>query len=594
MSEETAATPEITIEGNAASQVTEALPQALDVTKKAVEKKLPNKPQSRKQTSDQNKKFFEIGTLTLNLTNVGPNWSEIVWDPYTAGGKGAAFNLPFRRMLNFSGSRDKKGYSTTIAVTFIVSCPPQVSGYIEIVDSFLQTNRVFFDLTTRGEITSVPMALTLLPASGYPLQARHYLQPQQKVSQAKIGFRYRISNMNRTADIADIKMTYTANLGETTFDRPVKPRPRGTASTQAIMQELMEMISLNQHSDVEHIVDELADQVDHGEMYDVDGDFDEENIHSTYLVPIYDELTNVGDTIVIPLDLTVKLDTSSNSDESTLTQPWERYAHGFCSRNGDYGPVAGKYVINVRVGTQTAGQIEHIALPGDEMGEIFATRILGLSSILDFAGSALSGIGGPLIGGFLNTATNAVGNLLGMGSADNQPTQQAQPYQITGDIPVSRYPAFIKPIAENFAEDPVFGGLLMKLTNFFDAATSRAVTQLPVQVFAKMDGMRFDRLVTNRTITPRSTIAEGLRLPLSEVPDLVLRMGQLPDIYTFGTDSNILYTKLLKCCSKKLANRTIMSTSIGFDEFQATEVSETECRDVATIRSFKKLQFKHL
>lgn len=585
---------EISVEGNPEQQVTEVMPVALDTNKVTKEAKLPGKPKTSKQTRDQNKKFFEIGGLTLSLVNVTSNWTTVTWDPFASTGEGAAFNLPFKRHLNYSGERMTKGYSVTIPVTLLVATPPQVSGTLEIVDSLLQTGRYFYDFTTRGEVVTVPVVLTLQSAQGYPIQARHYLQPQQRCSQSKIGFRYRICNMNRTAEIADVKVTYIANLGKTVFDRPVKPRPRRTNPTyENLIKELSEEIAEVQlmNDDIDYIVGEMADEVDHGEMEEVDGDYDESNEHDTFMVPIFDDLVDIGSDIVIPMNIPIMQDISNTSDESTITQPWDRYAHGFCTKYGNYGPIAGQYVINIRLPTTIAGQVQHICLPGDEMPEIFSNRFLGLSPILDLAGSVLSSIGGPLVGGFLNTAVNAVGGLLGMGNQpDQQPAAQAQPYQITGEIPVSRFPAFIKPIAENFAEEPIFGGLLMKLVNFLDSTGTRALPRVPVQVFAKMDGMRFDRLLTNRTITPRATMANQLYLPLVDVPELIRRLGNDANIATVSSNSNIMLTKLLKCCQMKLAKKTLFSKSIGFDEFQAMQVSVDECRTVVAARSYRKLR----
>lgn len=570
---------EITIEGD--QKVVSPVEVPLTPKNSNTEQKTKGKPIVPKQGKDTSRIFYEVHRFTASLTDVGV-WKEVTIDPYNKTAKGGAFNLPFRRNLWHAGSSSRNGYSTTVTITLMVTCPPMVSGYIEVVDSLLPTNRYIFSLTARGEVPLVPLALQL--TGTYPIVPRHFVQPQQQCKQSKVAFRYRISSMNRSAEIASVKVVVMAMTGNTTFNRPIKPKPRNSSIfnilTEDMNKELQELRLCN-GGDPSTLMDPIGDESDEGELNveDISELYDEDIHQDTWKVPIYDEYVAPEDEIVIPLNLPVLEDVTNPGIESTISQPFERFAHAHPTKKGDWGPIVGKYVINVRLPAHISGQIAHVCLPGDEM-ESITLRAFGIGNILNFATSAISAIGGAGIGGFLNTAANIIKPILGIGdSASEVSNNQANPTQITGDIPISRYINLIKPIIENYVEDPVFGALLFKLINIIDSAGTRAASPIPVQVFAQLDGLQFDRYVTERTVSPTSTFSNMLALPMNQVPSLIEELGTYPEIAKSDSNASILYTKLMKITKDRIfiartrANRSIKDKQITFKEIEDCEVT---------------------
>lgn len=592
---------EITIEGAPEAQVTEVLPLAIEKHQPALDPKIKGKPKTKGQTKDQNAIFFNVSTFTISLVDIG-TWKRFSFNPYTYTSKGTAFNLPFKRNLWTSGQKGNKNYMTTLSFTIMITCPPQVSGYIEIQDSTKPTNRYVFDLTARMEFTVIPSVIAGDSLSGVPRRPRDVLQPSMLTSNSMVAFRWRISALNRTGDIQEVMAKVMVNAGNSQFIKPIKPKNRGPSVTQVLLNELTEeVIALKLHGNnedfdpvpVDFLMDEMGDEGEFGELIEVDEEHDEDIHQDTYKIPVFDQEVDIGVPIVIPLDLSVIEDVTNEGEESTISQKFERFMNAHPTRKGDYGPVVGRYIINIRLPTTIAGQIEHICLPGEDLPEV-AVLAFGLSNILNFAGSALSSIGGPVIGGFLNTAMNAVGGLLGMGNTpEEQPPAQAQPYQITGDIPISRYPALIKAQAQNYLDDPVFGSLICRLTNFIDGMGAKALMKVPMQVFAEMDGVRFDRMVTNRTITPLTTIQNVVQFGYNDTLEVVKRIGECRDVFVINSRANIYLIKILFLLQRDiLAKKT--DSNIILKGFTLKEIEEVEynlefARHINTTKRIKPL-----
>jgi len=251
-----------------------------------------------------------------------------------------------------------------------------------------------------------------------------------------------------------------------------------------------------------------------------------------------------GIPISISIDMPMLADIYGGTGDSTIQEQFARYVQVSPKAPGQYGPSIGQYRVDVRVDTGVSGQIAHLALPGDMIVEA-ASLALGLSSILEFAGSAISSFGGPLLNAALDTATSMlpgplkpmggmVGNLIsgvansvlgpktvpthGLG---NLPTSV---HQIMGDLPIGRFLSLLKPVVVNEDAEPALPYLLVQLLKVFGSSltATNAVPAIPITIWVR-NSVRFERETFDRTVTYDRPVASsrGILLDVDQAGELI-------------------------------------------------------------------------
>lgn len=288
-----------------------------------------------------------------------------------------------------------------------------------------------------------------------------------------------------------------------------------------------------------------------GDVGQINHLYEDEDIDHTrgYMLPIARVELTENETLAVPLDFTTAPDADNGDSTTFATEVCERYAHILPCTPGTLGPSYGKYVVHTRVPTNWSGEIQHVSIPGD-MGDQVAARIFDLLPILDIATSALSSIGGPILGGFLNTGRELISNLFG--GTPSQPPQDlpaiqnsANPVEISGDIPAPRWQQFLKVVAENLLEDPQTATLLLKLVNVFTGATTRAPAVLPATVFLRLNGAEFDRQVINRQVTPLGQMSNRVYFAADTIPGIMRLFGLDRRTLEIGTRQNFYFNKFI-------------------------------------------------
>lgn len=522
----------------------------------------PGKAQTRKnQTGALNARFWPVTRITVG-ESASLTWQTITINPYTLSTRGESFNLPWRRNL-WTGGSNSMGYLTTIIVQVITSRPPQVSGMIEFKDS------------TRGPSTRYHVELggriefpVMIGVIANPVRPRHWNTPVVRTNESTVTIRYRLIAFNRTSDIADVTVNVNARPGHSTFHTPIKPKPRATSAFAQLAEDL-EVLRF-ESDDNDYIAPPAGDEPEQGDVDDYD---QEDNIdQDDYWIRAWEGSLIPGVPVAIPLNFSVIEDVSTFSDESTINQKFARFGH-ILPRDGDLGPHLGDYVIHTRLPTGVAASLAHVCLPDDVTDEV-ATRIFGLSGILDVATSALSALGGPLISGVVNTVPNlisgVVGNLLGGKPADTQQSESSEPAAVGGKIPIARFLQFLKPVAENLIEDPSFATLLLGITDLLSSDSTRAVTAIPVAVMVKMRS-NVERNLYNRTITPLSSIENRVVIPQDRFSYIVEEFGYVDATFRENTRQNISFKKFMGSIVNRRRQRCVY-----LDEVMSYELTETE------------------
>jgi len=559
--------------------------------------KSASKPKSKtsagkNQTGALNSLWIDWTTVTFNATRVGV-WQDLTFDPYNFSNKGEAFNLPYRRNIWTSGGR-KKGYVTTTAIKWPAPRPPQLSGVVEIQDSRNKSSRTIMMYGETKEFEITPRNFAIVP----PNPVRYVNNPWLRTNEASADFRYRLLAHNRTADIADLNTKLAVRPGGAVFQGPTKPRARTTLLNLEWMVELLEIeldvISLHmevddtpyqdEHDDQHYIAPLAGDQGEMGETNETSGE-EEFLDQSEFGLEIFRGAIPVGEPIVIPINLSVISDATGDGTNNTITQLFERYAHIQPKMCGPLGPMIGKYVVKVRLPTTIAGDIEHVYLPDDVNDEVVAT-IFGLSEILSLATSAIQGVGGPLLSGALQLGRNIVGpvlkNLLG-GVGENNKTDTANNLALGGDISLSRFMNFLKPVVQNEVINPTFGSLLLKARDFIDQLQGREITTIPISVFLRMDNFEVERTVWNRTVTPLDTIVPGIRIQKDRIPYLLQQFNSNRNTLISGTRQNTYFKKIVAVFRDK--NLTTLQ-SISLAEIEEKDVmSDEELHTILQTRS---------
>lgn len=535
---------------------------------------LPKKAKGKNSTGALNVKWIQFNNFTVSSSSTA--WTTVTINPYTLTNKGESFNLPWKRNVWHSGSKHI-GYLTSCVVQMICTRPPMCSGVVEVQDSLNNSSSTFIDLSDKVEFPVIPAVFSSVAV----VRPRHYLTPWIRTNEAQISFRYRMAAWNRTADIADIKVSIQVRPGYSVFQTPVKPRRRAPSVFAYVAQEYEETLSIDElfrHSDEEdHLAPVAGDCQEFGEIDNDEGQ-DDDIDQDDFTIEIWKGILPVGTNVAIPLNLSVSQDVTSGEVETTINQKFERFAHITPQKGGSLGPVIGEYMVHTRLPTTVAGSIAHVAVPDDLSDEV-ALRIFGLSSIMNIAGSALTSIGGPLLGGFLNTAANLVGGALGLGGqpVDQTSAPTANPATISGEIPIARFVQMLKPIAQNLLQDPTFSTLLLQARDFVDG-TGRAVTEIPVSVFARMNHVNVERSLFTRETVPLDNVIASVYVPKDRVPYILEEFGNNSATMVAGTFQNTCFTKFVKHLNLKKDS----TTCINITEVMSQEITDV---DVANIQA---------
>jgi len=246
----------------------------------------------------------------------------------------------------------------------------------------------------------------------------------------------------------------------------------------------------------------------------------------------------------------------------------------------------GKYIVKVRLPTSVAGDIEHVYLPDDVSDEIVAA-IFGLSQILSLATSAIQGVGGPLLSGALQMGRNilgpVLGNLLGGIGDKKNTTDTANNLALGGDLSLSRFMNFLKPVVQNELLNPTFGSLLLKARDFIDQLQGRAITQVPISVFLRLDEFEVERSVWNRTVTPLDTMVSEVRIQKDRIPYLIQLFNSDRNTLISGTRQNKYFKKLIAVLREKNLSELQSISLVEIEQME--ELSDEELDSILTTRS---------
>lgn len=527
----------------------------------------PGKATTKKNaTGATNARFWPVTRITVG-GEATTTWSTISINPYTFTARGESFNLAWKRNL-WQGGNNSMGYLTSLQLQAVISRPPQVSGMIEFKDSQRgASTRYHVEFGGRLDFP------TMTEVIAFPVRPRHWNTPVVRTNEANVVIRYRAIAFNRTADIADVNVSINARPGTATFHTPIKPKPRATGAFEGLARELdvvYEQSDTPMESE-DYIAPEAGDELEEGaiDTYHQEDDVDQDD----YWIRVYEGNITPNEVTAVPLNLSVLRDISTISDESTISQKFERFAHIMPEDSGgELGPTIGDYVIHTRLPTGVAASLAHVCVP-DDISDEAALRVLGIASILDLATSALASVGGPLISGIVQTVPNLLGGLtgglLGGKPADNSSTDTASPSTIGGKIPIARFLQFLKPVAENLTADPSFGTLLLSIFDLLSNDSSRVITSIPISVLVRMRG-RTERSVFDRSITPMSSIPNRLIIPRDRWAYIVEEFGQTKLTNQVGTRQNLNFKKFMGCVVNCKVNHLYL------DDITAYELTETE------------------
>nr|AHX00966.1 ORF5 protein [Spodoptera exigua virus AKJ-2014] len=633
---------------------TDTVPLVPELNKPAPASKKPDShagKTKKNQIGALNQRFQHFNKFTVGGTPT-LTWTNINIDPYNITGKGEAFNLPFRRNVWTSGSMSM-GYLTSLQVQVHVARPPQVSGTIQFRDGNNPLATAYnVDFGGRIDFPLVPNVMNI------PIRPRHYNSPWFRTDEAACTLSYRLIAFNRTADIADVTVDVYIRPGASVFNTPIKPKPRAVSALSGFAQayhdyEEAEYVKVyGGVAEIEHhgmpeefsdrgrklhfdnwcaenqdihqgdedlaeaeftpIWDKMCDELDGSDDHVAppavdspeegminyiehqDDDIDQDD----YTIRVWEGELTIGQPLAIPLNLSVLRDVSTISDETTIGQKFERFAHIMPATGGNLGPEIGTYTIHTRLPTNVAASIAHVCVPDDLTDEV-AARIFGLAKVLDIAGSAIGSIGGPLIAGAVQTAPKLIKTVLPgpLGSLASKvvggvangllggkppapqdpPGESSTPAAIGGKIPIARFLEFLKPVATNLVADPSFSNLLVELIDSFGDLAARATPTIPISVYVRMTGAT-DRSVFNRSVVPRDNVANLTWVPRDRVSYLFDMFGNNPNTFVEGTHQNRCFKQLMTV----VRQRTNVP-SINMQEVLATEVPEDLSRQIQSL-----------
>lgn len=526
---------------------------------------IENKKTTKNQVNAPNRRWYPWKEITFGVGDVNKEVT-LEFDPYTFSQKGEGFNLAWKRQKFMSGSRNGTGYVRGVETRWVFSRPAQISGVLELTDS---TNISSRKLQSFSEIAFMPMVPVRHNSDAPPLNVRDFTSTWIKTDQSLFRMKYKLVAFNRVAEIADIKVKVYVRPGSVAFNGVTKPAPRQPSVLESLGKFLQEDYPVVFNMDdrgsedwddtVYNVTHEMSkiklqnrfeENMNHMAPVAIEGCEEGEIDHSVFQEDDLDQddfpvelvrgILTEDETIGIKIDPFVATDLATIGVENTVNQPFERFMHIIPQGEGAWGPTIGEYTVHTRLPTNLAAAIEHVCLPDDVIEES-ALRIFGIGSILGMAGSALSSIGGPLLGGLVNTVPKLIGDVLGLGGDPEKQQPSKEPVSLSGEVPIPRWLQMLKPIAENLLNDGIGSTLLLKARDF-----STGMEELPFSVFFNQM-MKRERSVFDREITPlNSFVNKGVYIPRDRIEYVVSQFGYDYRTFQQGTKQSINFSKLMK------------------------------------------------
>ena len=526
------------------------------------EHKAPKVPD---QTSSLNQKWHKLTSLTFAFENEVGTFKEVRVIPSTISGKGEGLFRPFRRNVFCAPSR-KGDQLRGLEFKIVSNRAPSFAGVIQVrtvTTSRFSSGDVYYH-TVGGEPT-------IFSDYGHPFVAesnsgsdqRAIISPWRKASTWSSSFDVRLLCLNYIQERTSLTITIFVRPGGMRFSVPIKPKARPNAGSQAIMDGMRASIDrISQALFRLHQEDEEPIQAQEQMMEDPATEGESAEIAPTgtssgyaglaepipvnaedsgdlsqdiYWVRIGDVLLQENTPTGVTLRLPAVIDVNGAGDENTITERFSRFTDITPTRQGLYGPVAGKWAVKLRPPANMTFDIESVCLP-PELNEEAATRIFGLDSILSIAGSAINSLGGSLLGGAINTVGNALGGIIGgpvggivsnvlggvLGggtssqeatTSETTPAPEKDAQLITGDINFSRFLEFFKSFDGSEDNEPAWPTLLLNLVNLLGSVALRA-DGIPATVYIRMDSVQCTRAAWERLNDLPAPKALHLSLPV--------------------------------------------------------------------------------
>jgi len=518
-------------------------------------------PTSRKVYNQQGavaSRWFELTRVTVPVAD--RTWRNVLIQPSDLNIRGENISKAYRRNLWVTGC-NSKGYMTGLNIKFKITRSYKISGIIEILDS---NNSSSSTLVAFGENKNVPIMISKF-SSFLPFERpRHYNNEWIRTDEAFFEFKWRVLTCNRTSEVNDIQIEIMVAAGETKFDVLTKPK-----STRPINLDLYNVINdtyqsqvINNCSGFESIVPTPAITPYEGNVIDSQSFDSEELEQDKFGTEIYKGRLPTDVTTFYSLNLANAPDVSGAGGPSTMAEKFERHAHIIPTKEGAYGPEIGQYTIFNRLPASIAGHLEHVAVPGDMLDEV-AIRAFGLASILSLAGAGIKAIGGPNLSGFISAGVNVMNTVHEM---IGEKHSHSPAESLSGNIPISRFVQFLKPILSNEELDPTFGALIVLARDVVNWIGEN-VPDIPISIFAKLLEPAVERNVYSRTVIPLS-MTPGVRVPRDRYDNI---------LKTFlSHDKTFIPNSFQNLCFIKFLLATVGETTGYFDIQQTLDIPLTE------------------
>lgn len=519
---------------------------------------------TKNQTGTLNATWINLSTITLDSATIGVP-QEVTINPYSFSQKGESFNKPWKRNVWHSGN-NFKSYVTTLDVKIAIARPPQVSGMIEVFDSNNISSRTFVSFGETKEISLIPRNFARTPNT----PVRYANNPWLRTNEASCTMVYRLLAVNRSAEIADLRVQLMVRPGGSVFSAPTKPKPSVPRNLEWFGRAIdtqFEVLELHcDHEDdnelpLNYIAPMAGDMEEEGEL-NASSAVDDCLDQDYHWVQVWSGDVPVQQQIAIPINLSLINDELGDGLINPINEKFERFAHIQPTHAGAFGPSPATYQIKARVPTDVIADLHSVMLPADMNDEV-AVAVFGLSSILAMATAALQPIGGAFLTGAVNAGRNLLGdlvsNLVGGVDSSHAPKEQvsAEPNVFGGSFDISRFINFLKPVLANEIAEPTMGSLLLTLKDVFSSLSGRALTTVPIQVLLRMDKHQCERTVYNRETVPVDENVNEIWIPKDRYSYIADQFVANPKTFVFGSEQNIMFTKFMITLEKHLSDQSI-------------------------------------
>jgi len=562
-------------------------PEAEKPSGKPTPPKLGKKPRATKNQSGlANTRWFEAEAVTAGLVNI-MQWFNLTINPNQRTETGENISRAYKRNIWVTGS-NKAGFVKTTRTKVAISRPPQASGLMEFSDSRTNSNRYLVELGGNIEFTIIPLHFSNPIVEVRP---RYYNNAWLRTDEAMNQWRYRTLVYNRNSEIGDTQIRIMVKSGDIIFDIPTKPRAQNSALTflaNEFERYTKFLDALDRHEPVElqwnaddddfSTEDYVAPAAGYGEQegeMDPGSSFDEDLDQDEFAVEMWNGVLTPGVERVVPLNLATIQDVSGGGGDSTIAEKFTRNAHICPTEAGTMGPLVGKYVIELRLPTTVTGNIAHVSLPGDMTDEA-ALFAFGLSDILSIATAGLQAVGGPTVSAGISAARAIWNAVKGIGgkNTDKSNAESANQPQLAGDLNISRFINFLKPIAQNEMADPTMPNIMMLARDFIDAQGDAFTKDIPARIWGLMQNVSLERGLFNRSVIPSTTMENEIIIPHDRWSYIAEAFGQHSGTFEAGSkqyENFIKFTSVAVKCIRE--ERTFMTLKSVLD-YQYTQQDE--------------------